>query len=282
MKNHSLLISLITILGASSTSFHQSAYSAGTILECKGQIPNRTSCLISPSFFKTSIYRIDLCEENPFPNSRISADYAGSGCISLFNHNGRLFNRLFRENFIGDKKYKIPRRKNEIIKPGLYNYLTIVFKNSFISSGKYSDGTTIWMTGGVNKKNKQPILKKNEGSPIKYQTKLTNWRGANDLDNDYCENSGGTYSRCDVKYNGQELTVIGLGDNRIEGYGSQFPYVFYMKRLLSPLDLEKDLVADFYLKSNTGLEIYGDGNSVKSISIAPFIFKTTYEKIESN
>ena len=137
MKNHSLLISLITILGASSTSFHQSAHSAATILKCKGQIPNKTSCLTSPSLFNVAIYRVDLCKENPFPDNRISANYNSAECISLFNYNDRLFNRLFRGNFIGGKKYKLPRRKNDNIKPGLYNYLTIVFKNSFISSGKY-------------------------------------------------------------------------------------------------------------------------------------------------
>tara|TARA_Y100001968_G_scaffold69283_1_gene60389 strand:+ start:1081 stop:1929 length:849 start_codon:yes stop_codon:yes gene_type:complete len=282
MKNHSFLISLITILGATSTSLNQSAYSAGTILNCKGQIPNKISCLISPSLFKVAIYRIDLCKENPFPNYRSSADYGGSGCISLFNNNGRLFNRLFRENFTGGKKHKIPRRKNEGIEPGLYNYLTIVFKNSFISSGKYSDGERTWMTGGVNKKTKQPILKINEGSPVKYKTKLTNWRGTKDLDNDYCENNGGTSARCEIKYNGQELTVIGLGDNKIEAHGAQLPYVFYMNKLLSPLDLEKDLTADFYLNSNTGLEVFGDGSRVKSITIAPFMFKATYKNIKTN
>ena len=266
------------LFGVISIKGEQPVQSAATIIKCKGQIPNKTACLIKAKSIKINIYRVDLCKKNPFPNYRSSADYAGAGCITLFNDNGK----LYRGNFKKGTKYKLPEEGRDIIKNGSYNYLTIVFENSFKSSGEYTSGQTTWKTGGFNKKYNQRILNINKGATIEYTSKLSNWRGKDNKDNDYCDNNGGTYSRCEVNYNGYELTSIGLGDNFIESYGKNLSYMFYMNKLLSPIYLKENMDVDFYLIDNNSLEVYGNGTTVQSITIAPFIFKITYLKKEIN
>ena len=91
------------------------------------------------------------------------------------------------------------------------------------------------------------------------------------INNDYCDNNGGTNSRCEINYNGRELTSIGLDRNFIESYGAKLAYMFYANKLLSPIKLKEGLDADYYLIDNNSLEVYGNGKSVDSISIAPFI-----------
>ncbi len=278
MRRNSVFISLLTVLGFISCKWNQPVHSAATIIKCAGQIPNKTACLIEANSLKINIYRIDLCKKNPFPNYRSSADYAGSGCISLFNDNGK----LYVGNFKKDNKYRLPSKGRDSIKSGTYNYLTIVFENRFKSSGKYKSGKTTWTTGGVDKKTNKKKLNINKDKPIEFTSNLSNWRGEINKDNDYCDNNGGTYSRCEVKYNGYELTSIGLGSNFIESYGSNLSYIFYMNKLLSPIYLKEDMDLDFYLIDNNSLEVYGNGTTVQSITIAPFIFKITYLKKEIN
>jgi len=274
MRNHYLFISFLILLGVIGIKGEQPVQSAATIIKCKGQIPNKTACLIKAKSIKINIYRVDLCKKNPFPNYRSSADYAGASCITLFNGNGK----LYRGNFKKGTKYKLPEEGREIIKTGSYNYLTIVFENSFKSSGEYKSGQTTWKTGGFNKKYNQRILNINKGATIEYTSKLSNWRGKNNKENDYCDNNGGTYSRCEIKYNGYQLTSIGLGSNFIESYGPKLPYMFYMNTLLSPINIKEAMNMDFFLVDNNSLEVYGNGETVKSISIAPFIFKVNFNK----
>ena len=273
MRNHSSLISLLTILGIICNKGDQPVHSAATIIQCAGQIPNKTACLIEANSLKTNIYRIDLCKESPFPNYRSSADYSSAGCISLFNDNGKLYKGQFKKG----NKYKLPEKGRDIIKTGSYNYLTIVFENRFTSSGKYTSGKRTWTTTRrVDKKSNKKFLNTNEEQPKEFTSKLSNWRGKLNKNNDYCDNNGGTYSRCEVNYNGYELTSIGLGKNFIESYGSDLSYMFYMNKLLSPINLKAGTDLDFYLIDNNGLEVYGNGDTVNSITIAPFIFEVTY------
>mgnify|MGYP004131914429 CR=1 FL=1 len=273
MRKHFLFISLLTVLGIIGSKGDQPVYAAATILKCVGQIPNKTACLIEANSLKTTIYRVDLCKESPFPNYRSSADYASAGCISLFNDNGKLYKGKFKKG----NKYKLPEKGRDIIKSGSYNYLTIVFENRFKSSGKYTSGQRTWTTTRrIDKKTNRKVLNINKGQPIEFTSKLSNWRGKFNKNNDYCDNNGGTYSRCEVNYNGYELTSIGLGKNFIESYGSDLSYMFYMNKLLSPIKLKEGADLDFYLIDNNGLEVYGNGDTVNSITIAPFIFKVTY------
>ena len=53
----------------------------------------------------------------------------------------------------------------------------------------------MWNSGkkGLKIFSKQKILR----SSKKISEKLTNWRGLNNVDNKYCDNNGGTFSRCD-------------------------------------------------------------------------------------
>ena len=53
--------------------------------------------------------------------------------------------------------------------------------------------------------------------------------------------------------------------------------MFHMNKLLSPIYLKENMDLDFYLIDNNSLEVYGNGETVKSISIAPFIFKVNLE-----
>tara|TARA_B100000700_G_scaffold295753_1_gene358945 strand:- start:730 stop:1572 length:843 start_codon:yes stop_codon:yes gene_type:complete len=270
-----LFISCLAILGVIISKGDQPAHSAATIIKCSGQIPNKTACLIDAISIKANIYRVDLCTESPFPNYRSSADYAGANCISIFNNNGKLYRGVFEKG----NRYILPEKGRDFIKKGTYKYLTIVFENRFKSSGKYTSGKETWSTtASVNKKTNNKILNSNKSRPQEFTSKLSNWRGKINKDNDYCDNNGGTYSRCEVNYNGYELTGIGLGNNFIESYGSNVSYMFYMQKLISPINLKEGMDLEFYLIDNNGLEVYGNGKEVKSITIAPFIFKITYSK----
>ena len=65
------------------------AFSSITILNCSGEIPNKTACLIEANQYKINITRIDICQENPFPDYRITPDYFGSKCINLLDKNSK-------------------------------------------------------------------------------------------------------------------------------------------------------------------------------------------------
>ena len=81
--------SIINFLILTSTSLFgfwiKPAYSSITILNCSGEIPDKTPCLIEANQYKINISRIDICQENPFPNYRITPDYIGSKCINLLD-----------------------------------------------------------------------------------------------------------------------------------------------------------------------------------------------------
>ncbi len=273
MKIQTLLISLLTLSAGLALSKNQSVHSAATIIRCKGQIPNRTACLIKPSSYKINTYRVDICKESPFPSYRSSANFSGAGCMTLFNGNGDLYKGQFAKN----SKYKLPKIGKENIKLGKYKYLTMVLKNSFTSSGKYTSGQTTWRTAGTNKKG-IPIITKKAGAPVETTVKLTNWRGSNNQNNDYCKNDGGSFSRCEINYNGYELTGIGINSDFIETYGKNITYMFYIVELSSPITLQKDSEGYFEININNDLEVFGNGQEVQSISTPPFIFKATYKK----
>ncbi len=270
MKNRTLLFLLLTSFGGLNAIWNQPVNSASNIIKCRGQIPDKTACLIKPSSYKLDTYRVDICQKSPFPAFRISSDYAGSGCITLFNGKGN----LYRSQLAKGGKYKLPKIGRDKIKPGTYKYLTIVLKNGFISSGKYTSGKTTWRTAGPSIGN----LKTSAGDPAEFIVKLKNWRGVSDGDNDYCDNNGGTSSRCEVNYNGYQLTGIGLGEDFTETYGDKVKYMFYMIELSSPITLKEGSDGDFNITAKTNLEVYGNGVEVKSISSAPFIFQATYRK----
>ena len=278
MKNRFLLISLFTTLCGIIPGWDLPAHSALTIIQCTGKIPKDTPCLINASSYKIDIYRVDLCQENPFPDYRITPDYQGAECISLFNRNGN----LWKIDSKSDSKIKIPSFGRESMKLGSFKYAAIILKNGFTSSGEYTSGERTWITDGSDAKTNRTILKQGEAKPSEFTVKLTNWRGKKNKNNDYCVNNGGTFSRCEVKYNGYELTSIGLGPDFIENYGPNLNYMFYMNKLLSPINLNQDFVGDFYLKVKNRLEVYGNGRIVKSITLAPFIFDVSYDENNIN
>ncbi len=267
MKKLSFLISFLTIFTGIFSALNQPA-SAVTVEECSGIPDGEDACLIEPTSYKIDTYRVDICQRDPFPSTSSSADYAGAGCMTLFNGSGN----LYRGQLANSNNYTLPITARENIKPGTYKYLTMVLNNGFISSGKYTVGSTTWRTAGTDESN----IVTTSGDPVESTVELSNWRGSDDSDNPYCDNNGGTASRCEVNYNGYELTGIGLGSDFIATSGSGVTYMFYMAELATPITLKAGADGYFDITVDNGLELYGNGTSVESMAVAPFIFQVTY------
>ena len=242
--------------------------SSAIILNCNGDIPKKNACIIKASSFNLKIRKIDICQKNPFPNYLNKADFSKSQCINLLNKT------VSSQNYLNDeKKYYISKEFN--ILEGDYKYLSIIFENKFIVSGRYKANNYFWTTSREGPKN---IIqsKDNISKPNEFITKLSNWRGDKDIDNKYCENNGGTPSRCDVQYNGFRMTGIGLDSDFIETYGEKTKFMFFVSTLSPSVNLTKNSEGYFIIDLEKNLEVYGDGSVVKSISIAPFRFKTKF------
>jgi len=254
-------------------SLNQPALSGLTVSDCTGEIPNDTICLIEPTSYKISTYRVDLCQTDPFPSTSTSADYSGAGCVTLFNGNGSLYDGQLANN----ASFILPSTGKETMQPGTYNYLTLVINNNFISSGKYTSGDTTWRTMGPTIYD----LATTQGDPIEYSESLSNWRGSDDEDNQYCDNNGGTASRCELNYNGYELVGIGIGNDFVETSGSDVSYLFYSAQLANPITLKANSDGYIDITVDNGLEVYGadvgEGLTVRSINFAPFIFQAEFK-----
>ena len=243
-------------------------YSSATTLNCVGQIPNKTACLIEANKLKLRIRRIDICQKNPFPSYRSTADYSGSKCINLFNE------KITGQNYLEkSKKFNIP--KTLFIEKGEYKYITIILENKFTVSGKYNAGNYFWATSKEGPKN---IIQsqKNISNPDEFTTKLTSWRGKKNLDNKYCENNGGTKSRCDVQYNGYRMLGVGLDSDFVETSGKKTKYLFFMSELSPTVNLDNNTKGFFKIDFKKNLEVFGNKLAVKSISIAPFQFRARF------
>ena len=243
---------------------------ANTILYCSGKIPDKVPCLIEASTYKIKIDRIDICKSNPFPSFRITPDYAGSNCINLFD----IEKDSVKYSLARNSKFNIPDIDNFTYREGLYGYIAMVIKNEFTVSGKYIVNGKTYKTGSKGPRN--ILIKDNDISrPQKITEKLKSWRGINDKENKYCIN-GGTSSRCDLNYNGYKLTAIGLNDEFIETSGEKTKYIFYISNLKVPTILQKGSTGYFDIKYIKNLEVYGNGKTIKSISTAPFLFKSNF------
>ena len=272
MKSRSFLLFAFSLGATVFSSLSQPALSGTTVSECTGEIPDETVCLIEPTSYKISTYRVDLCQTDPFPSTSTSADYSGAGCITLFNGNGTLYEGQLANN----ANFTLPSTGRETMQPGTYNYLTLVINNNFTSSGKYTSGDTTWRTMGDNEED----LSTTSGDPVEWSVSLTNWRGSADQDNDYCDNNGGTASRCEVNYNGYELVAVGLGNNFVETSGGDMSYLFYSAELANPITLKSNSDGYIDITVDVGLEVYGedsgDGLTVRTIALSPFIFQASY------
>ena len=245
---------------------------ANTILKCTGSIPNKSSCLIKANTYKINVNRIDICQKDPFPSFRITPDYSGSNCINLFDIKKDSVKFSLRRN----SKFNIPNIDNFTNTKGVYQYISMILKNEFIVSGKYTVAGKTYKTGSKGPRNIK-IDNKTDSKPQNLTERLTNWRGINNKDNPYCIN-GGTSSRCDLAYNGYKLTAIGLNDDFIETSGDNTKYIFYVSNLQIPINLQKDSTGYLDIKPIKNLEVYGNGKTVKSISTAPFLFQSTFIK----
>ena len=271
MKLSKILYFLIAYL-TSFTSFQlKPVYPSATILNCNSKIPKGVPCLIKASSYNAEIEKVDICPKNPFPDFRTTPDYAASLCLSLYdkaNNSGKL-------NLTNDLKLEIPEK---IIDNREYKYISIIFKNKFTVSGKFNSNESLWITGKKGPKNVFKA-KDNFKVPEKFSEKLKNWRGLNNLDNKYCDNNGGTFSRCDLNYNGYKLTAIGLDENFIETYGEKTKFLFYNVELSPPISLKKEVTGNINIKYQRNLEVYGDGKDIKSISVAPLILRAFFTEL---
>ena len=271
MKISKILYFLIAYL-TSFTSFQlKPLYSSATILNCNSKIPKGVPCLIKASSYNVEIEKVDICPKNPFPDFRTTPDYAGSLCLNLYDkkiNSGKL-------NLTKNSKLEIPEKNLDNRE---YKYISIIFKNKFTVSGKFSSNENSWNSGKKGPKN---VLKAKDNFevPKKFSEKLTNWRGLNNVDNKYCDNNGGTFSRCDLNYNGYKLTAIGLNENLIETYGEKTKYLFYNVELSPPITLNKEKKGTIDIKYQRNLEVYGDGKDIKSISVAPLILRAFFTEI---
>ena len=268
MKSISFLNLIISYLILLIWNLNKPVYSSTTILNCTGNIPKKIACIIKANSYDVSIKRIDICQKDPFPNYRSTPDYTGSICINLFSSG------LSNDNVLEEeKKFYISKDLN--IEKGKYKYISLILKNKFIVSGIYEADGYFWSTSKVGPmeiiQSKNNIL-----NPNKFTTKLTNWRGKKNIDNKYCENNGGTPSRCDLQYNGFKMTGIGLDSDLIETSGGKTKYMFFISELSPIVNLNKNSEGFFNITWEKNLEVFGNGSAVKSISIAPFKFKTRY------
>ena len=243
-------------------------YSSAKILNCTGNIPKKVACIIKANSFKVKVRRIDICQKNPLPNYRSTPDFLGSKCINLLN------SKLTAENFLNtNQKYDLA--KNLIIENGNYRYISIIIENKFIVSGEYSANNYFWTT---SKKGPKDIIQtKNKISkPNEFTTKLKNWRGKENLDNKYCKNNGGTASRCDLQYNGYEMSGIGLDSDFVETSGNKKKFMFFISELSPMVNLNQETKGYIDINFKKNLEVFGNGSAVTSISIAPFEFQTRF------
>ena len=273
MKNISKIKLLIfTFLGITCFKF-QKLYSSATILKCSGEIPKGAPCLIKATSYKVKVSKIDICKNNPFSKLRSTPDYAGSYCLNLFDKR----NNSRNINISNNPVLNLPNNFNI---SGEFKYISVIFRNEFTISGKYKSGNNTWLTSrkGTNKLTK---LSNNIGSPKKFTEKLTNWRGSKDIDNKYCDNNGGTYSRCDLNYNGKKLTAIGLDKDLVESFGNKVKYVFYNLELSPPITISSNETGFIDIKFKKNLEVFGNGKDIQSISTAPILFTVSYKKKDS-
>lgn len=268
MRSISILNLFIAYLILFAWNSNKSAFSSSRILNCNGSIPKNTACIIKASTYDIRIKRIDICQKNPFPNYRSTPNFSGSKCINLLRNELPNQNNLDRE-----KKFYISKNFN--IEEGGYKYISIILNNKFVVSGKYKADNYFWAT---SKEGPKKIIqsKTNISNPNKFTTKLTNWRGKKNLDNKYCENNGGTPSRCDLQYNGFKMTGIGIDSNLMETSGNKPKYIFFVSELSPIVNMVQNSEGYFYLSWEKNLEVFGNGSVVKSISIAPFKFKTRF------
>lgn len=67
-----------------SAAFIRPIKAATTAIKCSGTIPKNTICYINANTYELEILRVDICQNDPFPNYRKTADYPGSKCLNLF------------------------------------------------------------------------------------------------------------------------------------------------------------------------------------------------------
>ena len=94
-----------------------------------GNIPKKTACIIKASSYDASFNRIDICQEDPFPNYRSTPDFSGSRCLNLLTSELSSQKNLDAENKYTDfffSEKKIPNGLFPDLKFLISKFLTFI------------------------------------------------------------------------------------------------------------------------------------------------------------
>ena len=99
-----------------------------TLNDCNTSV---STCLVTPTKFSTTIYKVALCESNPMDEARANGgftpDWDGSGCIEVYNSiSGEETGDIF-----SDTGATLSAENITIPEPGTYNYVAALFDKDF-------------------------------------------------------------------------------------------------------------------------------------------------------
>jgi len=230
---------------------------------CTGSIPVDDSCLVNPTSYEVDIYKVLICQNDPFPSNANKANL--SSCMKLFESNNPYTGQLAQNQFT------LPSTGRDQIKEGQYSYVAVVFSNVLTGAGSYTSGGKTYRTTGNGSITTDP------GDPVKHGETFTGWRGEFDDDNDYCRN-GATQSRCETDFNNYQVTGIITDSSLNSVSGNSASRLFYLAELTSPFTLSKSSSGSIEINVDNAYELNGsfDGSSVDSMAIAPFVFQPTF------
>ena len=239
-----------------------------TVAACTGSIPSGDdTCLVDPTSYELDIYRVYICTSDPFPSSATKADLGS--CMALFKSDSPYTGQLANNTFT------LPSTGMDEIVNGSYTHAAVVFSNKFKGSGSYTSGGKTYRTK-VYVENSGTNVTTDPGDPVKSTETITNWRGQDgDSSNDYCKD-GATVSRCEADFNNYKVTGI-ITDSSLNAVsGASSARLFYLAELTSPFTLTDSSSGSIEITVDNNYEVMGDGTSVKSMIIAPFVFQPTF------
>lgn len=239
-----------------------------TVNDCSGSIPNG-KCLSPATSYKVRIHQVNICPKDPIPSGSSSPDF--SDCITLFKASGS----PYTGDVASGKSFSLPKEgMDKVANAGTYTHISLVFGNVISSSGTYSSGGTTWRTLNTSS---APWVSTSAGAAELNDQVGSNWRGSGDNDNSYCENNGGTQSRCELNYNGTQITAVFADSNLNATSGSSVSRAIYVAELSNSIKITGSSKGSFRVACDADLEVVGDGVQVTDMFGNPFIFSASFE-----
>ena len=258
---------------------------------------SNTFCVIKPTVYKLDVYRAELCINDPMPTGTTVPKYDSSGCITLFDGSGT----PTTEDIGNQSTAELPVSSADEIVPGTYRYLNLVFSSNIKASAKHTYGGLTYRTKETDSvENGETVnVTTNSGTPFVRDNYIetgenyhqNGWRSAYDggdeeIDNQDCQNDGGTKTRCDYSfyYDGNDsvlynvTAILGIVDsngNFTEQNASNNNSIFYKNVLRSPLTLASNSngFIDVAIKANITVQSnYPGEDKVIQLNAAPISF----------